>query len=156
MPEAIYGYSLRFRLTTARTNRIIVGLLELLCDGVQINSYRASSSYAGKQYWGSWREKGGLIPRDEPWIVHLEPLDRSYNPAIGKTAYKITPFEVETIGATRGDFMFHDDANRATAPGTLGCIFPISQAGWAAIQRDFAMIKAKGIDTIPLDVEYLK
>jgi hypothetical protein len=157
MSDSTNNFSLRFTLRPSRSRLIIQGLLELLDnDRTQINAYRASSSYAGKQYWASWREKGGLIPPNEPWLVHLQPLDRTYNPAIGPTAYKITPFMVDTTGDDRGDFMIHPDGNAATAPGTLGCIFPITDRGWNAIKRDFVDLRVRGIETLPLEVLYLR
>jgi hypothetical protein len=150
-------YGLRFTLKPARSGSIIVGLLELTgSDCEQINAYRASSSSPGEQYWGSWREKGGLIPPDEPYKVFTTPVMMPNNPGVRGEFFRITPFEIDTIGDDRGDFGIHQDANAAIALGTLGCIFPISKNGWKAIKRDFAQLASVGIESLLMIVKYLK
>jgi hypothetical protein len=150
-------YRLRFTLRPAISRSIIVGLLELVDGNSQLsNAYRASSSRPNMQYWGSWRDRGGLIPPDEPYQVATKAIWMPENPGVGGKFFPITPFEIETIGDTRGDFGLHADANAAVAPGTLGCIFPLTEKGWTAIKRDFEFLAAKGIVSLPLSVSYLK
>jgi hypothetical protein len=55
-------YSLRFELRPAEADRLIIGQLHFLRDGVIINTVRATSSLPGRQYPGSWEVKGGLLP----------------------------------------------------------------------------------------------
>jgi hypothetical protein len=148
-------YGLRFTLKPAESRSIIVGLLELTGSDCEIiNSYRASSSQRGKQYWGSWRYKSGLIPPDEPYKVATTPIMMPENPGVRGEFFPITPFSIDTIGDERGDFGIHQDANAADYPGTLGCIFPISKNGWNAIKRDFAHLASVGVESLPMTVTY--
>jgi hypothetical protein len=135
-------------------NHEIEGLLKLVDGENLLNSYRCSSSRINHQYWGSWRKKGGVIPPDEPWRVATNPINMPNNPGVGGLFYPITPFEIQTIGDVRGDFGVHSDANRANSPGTLGCLFPISKAGWKAFMRDSATAAAAGFRSLPLQVHY--
>jgi hypothetical protein len=148
-------YGLRFTLKPARSASIIVGLLELTGNDCEIiNAYKASSSGRWKQYWASWRCKGGLIPPDEPYRVATTPIMRPEHPGVRGEFFPITPFSIDTIGDKRGDFGIHQDANAATAPGTLGCIFPISKNGWNAIKRDFSRLASVGVESLPMTVTY--
>jgi hypothetical protein len=147
--------SLKFTLTPTETVATLIGLLELWEGVEQLNAYRASSSRSGMQYWGSWRERGGLLPPNEPYTVATVP-EMSDNPGIQGEFYRISPYEIPTIGVTRAAFGIHKDANAATSPGTLGCIFPVTERGWAAIKRDFRTLAKRGISSIPLEVLYLK
>ena len=65
--------------------------------------------------------------------------------------YPIDPFEIDTDGATRGDFGIHFDAN---TPGSLGCVCATTEKGWAATQRELKGISGLGIRAIDLIVEY--
>jgi hypothetical protein len=157
MSDSTGSHSLRFTLRPAFSRSMIIGLLELLDnENQQLNAYQASSSKPGKQYWGSWRERGGLIPPNEPYQVATKAIWMPENPGVRGRFYPITPFEIDTIGDDRGDFGLHADANAVVAPGTLGCIFPATARGWTAIGRDFDALDAKGIASLPLSVSYLK
>lgn len=149
--------SLRFTMTLPEnpTDKMQYGLLELLEGNRVINSFLASSSRQNYQYWASWRKTGGVLPPDEPYQVATDAIMMS-QPGVGGEFYCITPFEVDTIGDTRGDFGIHADANAANAPGTLGCIFPVTKKGWTAIKREMAYAAAGGLKKMPMIVQYSK
>lgn len=144
------GYSLRFTLSPAQQDSLVIGLLELLKDGVPINSFQATSSLPGRQYAGSWTRLGGLLPPGDSYTVDIEPLWMPNIRGVEGSFYRILPFEVPTKGATRGDFGVHFDANQ---PGSLGCIVLVTQKGWDAFRRE--MKKLGEVDRIPLVVKYL-
>jgi hypothetical protein len=148
-------------LPSSAINTMVEGILKLVDGELDkdaapklLNAYRCSSSRPRHQYWGSWRVKGGVMPPDEPWRVKTTAIDMPDNPGVGGLFFPVTPFEIQTIRAIRGDFGIHKDANRATSPGSLGCPFPITDAGWLAIMRDFAAAAAAGFKSLPLQVHY--
>jgi hypothetical protein len=148
-------------LPSSAINSMVEGILKLVDGDLDkdvapklLNAYRASSSRPNHQYWASWRQSGGVIPPDEPWKVATTAINMPDNPGVGGLFFPLTPFEVETIGDVRGDFGVHKDANRASSPGSLGCLFPLSDPGWVAIKRDFATAAAAGFKYLPLQVHY--
>jgi hypothetical protein len=134
-------YQLIFRLTPQQSSNLIMGTLSLLKDGADINQYKATSSLPGRQYWGSWERKGGLIPPrgTDGYQVETSPLWMPDIKGVEGSFYQISPFEVPTDGATRGDFGIHFDANQ---PGSLGCVVPVTQRGWDAFRRDMKLVGA--------------
>jgi hypothetical protein len=134
-------YSLIFCLTPRRSDDLIIGVLHLKQDDKIINSYQATSSLPGRQYWGSWERKGGLIPPRgaEGYQMDISPLWMPDIKGVEGSFYQIWPFEVPTDGATRGDFGIHFDANQ---PGSLGCVVLETQKGWDAFRRDMKMVAA--------------
>lgn len=129
----------------------MIGKLQLLRDQKEANCYSATSGFPGRQYRGSWELKGGLIPPGQPYRVATAPLWMPNIKGVEGSFYAITPFEVQTARATRGDFGVHFDANM---PGSLGCVVLETQRGWDACRRDIKLIAAQGIDFLPLVVEY--
>jgi hypothetical protein len=150
MSDQSSDYSLRFTLTPAQQDSLIIGLLELLKGGVTINSFQASSSLPDRQYDGSWTRLGGLLPPGDSYTVDVDPLWMPNIRGVEGSFYRICPFEVPTKGATRGDFGVHFDANQ---PGSLGCIVLVTQKGWDAFRRE--MKKLGQVDRLPLVVKYL-
>jgi hypothetical protein len=145
-------YSLLFDFTPRRSNGLLYGILSLKDSDRLINEYVTASSLPGRQWWGSWELKGGLIPPRSDYTVATSPLWMPDIKGVEGSFYQISPFEVATDGATRGDFGVHFDANQ---PGSLGCIVLKNQRGWDAFRRDLEPI-AKIIKSIPLIVEYNK
>lgn len=156
-PSLIFWMS----LPDSPVSEMVEGIMKLVDLSVNsngaaylVNSYRFSSSRPNHQYWGSWRVKSGLIPPDEPWQVATTPINMPNNPGVGGLFFPVTPFQIQTIRDIRGDFGVHKDANRATAPGSLGCPFPIAEAGWEAVKRDLLDLGKIGIKKVPMQVHY--
>jgi hypothetical protein len=144
-------YSLRFELQPQESIDLIIGKLQLLRDGKQANCYQCSSSLPGRQYPGSWEVKGGLIPPGKFYRVETSPIWMPNIKGVEGSFFAISPFEVSTKGATRGDFGIHFDAN---IPGSLGCPVLVTQKGWTAFIRDMKLIAAQDIKAISLSVDY--
>lgn len=141
-------------LPVAATNKRLQGILKLRDDnGGLINTYQATSATVGKQYWKSWNFSKHLIPPGDKYTVDLEP-SRSSLDGIKGSFYAINPYSVPTDGDTRAAFGIHNDANRAYAWGSWGCIVPITERGWAAYERDIADLIGEG-STLPLEVKYV-
>jgi hypothetical protein len=143
--------NLKFSMALKHSNSLLVGILSLCDDDLIINAYKATSSYPGKQYPKSWREKGGVIPPDEPYRVAVVPLFLPNVRGVEGNFYVISPYETRTLGDTRGDFGIHLDAN---APGSLGCVVPVTKKGWNAFQLDMSQLAKNGLESIPLSVKY--
>jgi hypothetical protein len=144
-------FSLRFVLTPQESNELLTGKLQLFRDGQEINAYTATSSIPGRQYRGSWELKGGLIPPSQPYRVATAPLWMPNIRGVEGSFYAITPFEIQTPGATRGDFGVHFDAN---VPGSMGCVVLETQKGWDAFRRDCKMLASQGVAFLPMVVDY--
>jgi hypothetical protein len=135
------------------------GILKLLnADRTVANEYRGSSSRPWHQYWASWRKTGGVLPPSEPYTVDLLPSQSNLD-GIRGDFYAINPYEVKTIGDTRAAFGLHNDANRDSALGSMGCLVPLTERGWAAIRRDLRAIQKKfggDLEAIALEVSYFR
>jgi hypothetical protein len=146
-------YTLKFTLDTAQADELIDGVLKLYKNGIEFNAYRATSSLAGRQFDGGWKNRGGLIPPsntlDKEYLVDVKPTYMPDVKGVSGNFYCITPYSVPTKGDTRGDFGIHFDAN---VPGSLGCVVLRTARGWEAFQRDIANTK---LTQIPLVVEYI-
>jgi hypothetical protein len=153
----VVKHLLRFTLRMGRGG-LIIGQLDRLKDGEVVNAYQATSSVAGKQASGSWNNRGGLIPPDEKFLngelyeVSTTPLWMPQVRGVEGSFYQIHPFEIQTDGATRGDFGIHFDAN---VPGSMGCIVLPTQRGWDAFRNDMKWIADSGAKRVDLDICYL-
>jgi hypothetical protein len=151
------AYLLRFNLDLEDTSDLLVGTLQLLQDDKEVNAYIATSSLRGRQGDHDWEQRGGVLPPNELlgvgkfYKVATTPLYMPDIKGVQGNFFPITPFEVETDGATRGDFGIHFDAN---VPGSLGCVVCPTKMGWRAFQRDMAMLLAQGIKQVDLDTNY--
>jgi hypothetical protein len=143
--------NLKFSMALSQSRQLLTGTLTLSDGDTIVNAYSATSSYPGKQYPRSWREKGGVIPPNEPYQVAVVPLFMPNVRGVEGNFYVISPYETETVGDTRGDFGIHRDAN---APGSLGCVVMTTEKGWAAFQRDMNNLAKDGVRSIPLSVTY--
>lgn len=129
-------------------------------DGA-IGRWVVTSSYDGKQKFGDWNSRGGVIPPTHAmpgsryWEFHTkriiqpgQPVDDGFLVTFdGKVTYKTVD------GATRSEIMVHDDTNRRTNPGSAGCIITKSTKEW----EDFCKgIKesVSHLTKIPLFVAY--
>jgi hypothetical protein len=147
----MFQYSLRFELSTRKTSTLILGKLQLMQGQTELNAYTATSSIANRQYRGSWTVKGGLIPPADNYQVATDPIWMPDIKGVEGSFYAITPFEVQTSGAVRGDFGVHFDAN---VPGSMGCVVLSTQKGWDAFRRDVKAIAAQEVKYLPLTVRY--
>jgi hypothetical protein len=150
--------SLRFELIPAKSDELILGRLHLLKGGEIINTYTATSSLRGRQHSRSWEIKGGLIPpnglvlpKGRCYEVEITPIWMPDIRGVEGSFYAISPFEMKTRGAVRGDFGIHYDAN---VPGSMGCVVLTTQRGWDAYRRDMKAIALQGIKSIELDICY--
>jgi hypothetical protein len=143
-------YQLLFDFTPRKDDRLIYGSLSLKDGDRLINQFIATSSLPGRQWWGSWELKGGLIPPRNDYTVATSPLWMPDLKGVEGSFYQISPFEAPTNGSLRGDFGIHFDAN---VPGSLGCPVLKNQKGWDAFRREMEPI-AKLIKSIPLLINY--
>lgn len=118
---------------------------------------RVTSGLSGYQSKGSWRIKGRrpippsqqIIPQKwyvstlKRWIPDFKGVEGSY--------YSISPFEVNLLGVTRGDFGIHFDAN---VPGSAGCILIRMQDHWDLFRQQMEVFRADGLQQVPLFVSY--
>ena len=152
-------YQVRFTMATGQSSSLLTGKMEFLLNGAVYNTITATSSLPGRQYSGAWSWKGGLIPptslvkarTGKGWKVKTTPIYMPNIAGVSGNFYPIEPFEIDTDGATRGDFGIHFDAN---TPGSLGCVCATTEKGWAATQRELKGISGLGIRAIDLIVEY--
>jgi hypothetical protein len=120
-------YQVRFTMATGQNNGLLTGKMEFLLNGVVYNTITATSSLPGRQYSGAWNRKGGLIPptsvvkakTGKGWRVKTAPIYMPNVAGVSGNFYPIEPFEIDTDGATRGDFGIHFDEN---TQGSLGCV----------------------------------
>lgn len=146
-----FQYSLRFDMAIRKSNQLLTGTLRLLQGQTELNAYTATSSMPGRQYRGAWELKGGLIPPGEAYQVATVPLWMPDTKGVEGSFYAITPFEIQTLGAVRGDFGVHFDAN---VPGSMGCVVCATQKGWDAFRRDVRSIQAQDVAYLPMVVKY--
>jgi hypothetical protein len=168
-------YLLKFVLNTNRSSKLIVGSLQFLKDDELINEYKATSSYKGFQYDGSWNQKGGLSPPTEVlkqrrgansfYEVNTTPIKMPNVKGVNGDFFQILPFStIMSNGVERGDFGVHRDYwNKQqgfpenipmSGAGTLGCIGFQTGRGEAAFKRDINKIKKEGVKSIELIVKY--
>ncbi len=127
-----------------------------LTDGC-ISVWKASSSYATKQGFESFHQRGGYIPPQyrvpglPNWKLGCEPLARPHVKGIEGNLYPILPFKVTTDrGGARGDFGIHRDAN---VPGSLGCIV-MSRERFVQFENLMFRLREDGVEQLPLFVQY--
>jgi hypothetical protein len=150
-------YQLVFEMDLAKSQQMLHGELSLLKQGDRLNAYLATSSLPGRQHFGSWRERGGLIPPSNELMNHLaytvtlQPEDSSHIKGINGNFYRINPYSIPQPGIVREALGIHRDAN---VPGTFGCIGLKTLRGWTAFERDMAKLRNEGIIMLPLQVEY--
>jgi hypothetical protein len=168
-------YSLKFVLNTNRSSKLIVGSLQLLKDDELINAYKATSSYKGFQYDGSWNQRGGLLPPTEVlkqrrgansfYEVNTTPIKMPNVKGVNGDFFQILPFAITmSNGVVRSDFGVHADKYNdlqgydsnmpKSGEGTLGCIGFQTGRGYAAFRRDMNKIKKEGVKSIELIVKY--
>jgi hypothetical protein len=151
------NYELLFELKPAEASGLIIGQLHLIKNGKIFNTLRATSSLPGRQFSGSWELKGGLLvpsanlPKGTSYSVCTEPLWMPDIKGVEGSFYQISPFEIMTKGATRGDFGMHFDAN---FPGSLGCIVFTTQRGWDVFRQSMKLWAAMGLDCVKLTVSF--
>jgi hypothetical protein len=161
-------YLLKFQMELERSNKLLEGTLQFLENGIVQNVYRATSSYAGNQFEGSWNKRKGLLPPSAEvlenngvdWRVSLAWRDSRNVPGDAGRYYPLLPEAFSTDGDDRSYSGIHADyrdySNIALTrhPGTFGCIGLQTERGWNAYQRDMDTIARLGIKTIPLIVVY--
>lgn len=119
--------------------------------------WKATSSYATKQYAESFHERGGMLPPDYRvknlpfYTINTQPVPLDHIKGVEGNFYQIFPFEVITDrGGKRSDFGIHKDAN---APGSLGCIV-MSDDRFAQFEQAMLELRSLGEMTLPLFVQY--
>jgi hypothetical protein len=153
-------YTLRFRMKPENSDELLVGTLAFFKNGKVYNEIAATSSLPGNQVEGSWNRRGGLLPptsmiRDKlnrDWRVKTSPIYMPTTLGVSGNFYQIEPFELTTDGKVRADWGVHKDANR---PGSMGCVVAVTDNGWEATQREFAVLNKLRIASVKLIVEYL-
>ena len=119
--------------------------------------WKATSSYASKQYPESFHERGGMLPPQyrvpglKFYTVSTKPIPMPRTKGVEGNFYQILPFEVITDkGGKRSDFGIHKDAN---APGSRGCIV-MSGDRFEQFEQAMKELRTQGISEIPLFVQY--
>ena len=119
--------------------------------------WKATTSYATKQYRESFHERGGMLPpqyrvRDlKYWFVNTTPIPLDNVKGVEGNFYQLSPFEVTTDrGGKRSDFGIHKDANH---PGSLGCIV-MSNDRFAQFEAAMTRLRQHGYTKVALFVQY--
>jgi len=122
-----------------------------------LSIWRATSSYASKQYRESFHEYGGVLPPQyrvkglEYWSVNTTPIPLNGVKGVEGNFYQLSPFAVTTDkGGKRSDFGIHKDAR---APGSLGCIV-MSSDRFLQFEAAMTRLRQQGIAKLPLFVQY--
>lgn len=161
-------YLLKFQMELERSNKLLEGTLQLLKNGIVQNVYRATSSYAGNQFDGSWDKRKGLLPPSSEvkenngvdWEVSLNWRDSRNVAGVAGRYYPILPEVFETDGDDRSytgihaDYRDWNNIELTRHPGTIGCIGLQTERGFTAFKRDMDEIAKLGVKTIPLTVIY--
>ncbi len=160
-------YLLKFHMELRTSSSLLEGTLQFLKNGIIQNAYRATSSFAGNQFAGSWNERGGLLPpssevienNSKSWDVSLAWRDSSNVSGIAGRYYPILPEEFKTDGDDRSytgihaDYRDYKNIDLTRYPGTKGCIGLQTERGWNAFKRDMDALP-KDVESIPLLVTY--
>jgi hypothetical protein len=163
------SYLLKFQMELERSNSLLEGTLQLLKNGVIVNVYRATSSFAGNQTEGTWNKRGGLLPPSSEvienngtdWSVSLTWRDSSNVSGVAGRYYPILPEEFQTDGDDRSytgvhaDYRDYNNIELTRYPGTKGCIGLQTERGFTAFKRDMDEIAKLGVKSIPLSVIYI-
>lgn len=137
------------------------GRLALVDSKGLIQRWVCTTSIETRQSSNGWNQTGGVIPPTssmpglEHWTVNTkllvqpgQPVDEGFLVLYrGSTSYTTTE------GTTRSEIMIHNDKNRSSSPGSLGCIVTMNDNDWADLKR--VMKESVGhLDSIPLFVIY--
>lgn len=149
----------KMRLPSSSDDALVTGTFDLV--GTQkTRQFTCTSGQPGYQYQGCTHLKGKApLPScaelgiENYWIL-TEQLERFESKGIEGYAFHIIPDPVEIRGVTRGEFMVHNDTNRAVFPGSAGCIVFIFDNGWRIWRECMQEFRNRGIDRIPLKVIY--
>lgn len=145
--QAVFSMALR------DTAKMLYGTLTITDDeGALLYEGRATSGLAGYQHSGAfWTVGRGVVPPtgDERFIM----MNVWNNDAPMGTRYQITPERVwnTTRTKSRSAFRVHFDQGN---PGSAGCIVTPSRADYDRIIALFAALKKKGVEKIPLVLDY--
>jgi hypothetical protein len=145
--QAVFSMALR------DTTKMLYGTLTITDDeGAVLYEGRATSGLAGYQHPGAyWVVGRGVVPPtgDERFIM----MNVWNNDAPMGTRYQITPERVwnATRTKSRSAFRVHFDQGN---PGSAGCIVTPSKADYDRIIKLFAALKKKGVEKIPLVLDY--
>lgn len=126
----------------------------LLSDDVGlIGRWVFSTSIDSKQKVNDWNIRGGVIPptssmpNGEYWQFHTKRIYQPGQPV--DDGFLVTfrdSIEYTTVeGGTRSEIMIHNDSNRSTSLGSLGCIVALSNDEW----DDFCEGVVKSISHLP-------
>lgn len=152
--------SLRFTMNLKRSEKLLLGKLELLEGEKVLATYETTSGLPGCQApeCQSWRGRGPLPACRQAGLtsyhVRTTPFDERNVAGVGGNFYYIEPDPVDIHGVRRGEFGIHLDANAAYSPGSSGCIVFRKEDDWKAFQAAMAELKRTGMPTIPLVVSY--
>lgn len=144
-------YELKFVMDLFNSNVLIEGLLFLIKDGKEINSFKATSGVPGCQSVNFCNQprRGPIPPLN--YMVDTEPVALYNVKGVEGNFFIIRPTKITYMGVSRGDFGVHYDAN---VPGSAGCLVLRTRLGWEAYQREMDKIEKKGIRRIPLSIFY--
>lgn len=158
-PESPPLATFTMELPSKSTRSLISGTFDLV-GTAQPRSFTCTSGQPAYQYTGSTHLKGKApLPSckelgiDNYWIL-TEELVRFQTKGIQGYAFHILPDPVQVRGVTRGEFMVHNDTNRAVAPGSSGCIVFLFDNGWNIWRNCMKEFRDRNISKIPLKVVY--
>jgi GH24 family phage-related lysozyme (muramidase) len=157
-PQSVEPFATFNMPLPAQSQRALVtGTLDLVGTS-EPHSFTCTSGQPGYQYQGSTHLKGKApLPSCKEvaivayWIL-TEELERFQTKGIEGYAFHIFPDPVNIRGVMRGEFMVHNDTNRAVFPGSSGCIVFLFDNGWNVWRECMKEFRARGIEKIPLKV----
>jgi hypothetical protein len=157
MPKPLATF--RMKLPSHAEDALITGTFDLV--GLpKPRQFTCTSGQPGYQYQGCTHIKGKApLPScaelgiDNYWIL-TEELERFETKGIEGYAFWIIPDPVEIRGVMRGEFMVHNDTNRAVFPGSSGCIVFLFDNGWNIWRDCMKEFRSRGVERIPLVVAY--
>ena len=101
------------------------------------HTVNSGQSYTQDKFGGAGTTRAGSLAPVEYGTYNIAAPTPSGLPGVGKTFIGVNP----TFNTQRGDIGFHTDANRATSPGSAGCIVFKTEADFDKFQAE---LKASG------------
>lgn len=146
-------------LPAKSTRALVTGTFDLV-GTKKPRSFTCTSGQPRYQYDGCTHLKGKApLPSckelgiENYWIL-TEELARFQTKGIEGYAFHIIPDPVQIRGVSRGEFMVHNDTNRASFPGSSGCIVFLYDKGWNIWRDCMKELRDRHISKFPLKVIY--
>ncbi len=146
------GLKAVFSMKLQKTQKMLYGTFTISNDGEVLYHGVATSGLKGFQHPDAfWTVGHGVVPPTDD-DRHIMTDVWANDPPMG-TRYQITPERVKSKDGTqsRSAFRVHFDGG---VPGSAGCIVTPDPDNYAKIIKLIASLKAKGVEKIPLTLDY--